>query len=256
MQITAIPAFENNYVWLLTAPDNAAAVVVDPGEAAPVLAVLAAQQRQVVGILLTHHHGDHVGGTSALLAQFPDAVVYGPSAPPIDGLTRGVTAGDRLQFVDLSADFAVLSVPGHTATHLAFYGHGVLFCGDTLFAGGCGRVFCGTAAQLHESLQRLAQLPDDTLIYCAHEYTTANLHFALAVEPQNLDLQERMQQTQTLRAAEQPTVPSTLALEKATNPFLRVHEPTVKRAVESQVGQSLADDLAVFTALRAWKNRF
>ncbi len=256
MQITPIYAFENNFIWLLTGADQNAAYVVDPGDFAPVESVLTERRLALKGILLTHHHADHIGGVKPLLAAFPEAQVIGPAGASIETVTREVTEGDRVQLPELQVNFEVFSVPGHTTTHIAYYGEGALFCGDTLFAGGCGRLFGGTAAQLHNSLNKLSNLPDDTQVYCAHEYTLSNLQFAILADPENAVLAERLQRVMAQREAKQDTVPSILGEEKATNPFLRTHTDSVKRAVEDQTQQLLSDALSVFTALRVWKNRF
>jgi len=254
MQVQPIAAFDDNYIWALTGAGDQA-VVVDPGDAEPVLAWLAREGRQLSAILITHKHGDHVGGVADLLEVYPGIPVYGPANEPIRVLTTKLNAGDQLQLDAIGATFQVLSVPGHTEGHIAYYGEGCLFCGDTLFAGGCGRVFSGTHEQLHASLQLLAALPDDTKVYCAHEYTQANLGFARWVEPNNAALHKRLADTEKLRQANQPTVPSVLAEEKATNPFLRTAVPEVVAAAERYAGQSLPAGSAVFTAIRSWKDK-
>jgi len=251
-EVTPIRAFKDNYIWLLRAGRRAA--VVDPGDAAPVLEVLAAQQLELAAILVTHHHPDHVGGIANLLAARA-VPVYGPDEP-IVGITQRVADGDRVRLPELGIDFDVLAIPGHTRAHVAYYGAKLLFCGDTLFACGCGRVFEGTPAQMHASLERLAALPDDTKVYCAHEYTLANIAFARAVEPENAALTERERTDGATRQADRPTVPSTIALEKKTNPFLRCREPDVIAAASRVRGAPADDAVAVFAALREWKNRF
>lgn len=251
-EVTAIRAFKDNYIWLLRAGRHAA--VVDPGDAAPVLDVLNAQQLQLAAILVTHHHPDHVGGLADLLAARA-APVYGPDEP-IDGITQRVADGDRVRLPELGIDFDVLAIPGHTRAHVGYYGAKLLFCGDTLFACGCGRVFEGTPAQMHASLSRLAALPDDTKVYCAHEYTLANIAFARAVEPDNAALAARERADGETRRADQPTVPSTIGLEKKTNPFLRCREPDVIAAASRVRGSPPANAVEVFAAIREWKNRF
>lgn len=255
--IIPIPAFADNYIWLLHAGGRA--VVVDPGDAAPVLEVLAHEGLVLTAILTTHHHGDHVGGVSALLAQY-QVPVFGPAHERIPGRTRALVQDDEVEVPGLPLRFTVLDVPGHTAGHIAYFGDvdGVpsLFCGDTLFAGGCGRLFEGTPAQMWSSLSSCARLPAATRVYCAHEYTLANLRFAAAVEPGNAALAARQLRDADKRAQGVPTVPSTLADEVATNPFLRAGVAQVRAAAEAHAGQELPDDTAVFAALRAWKNQF
>ncbi len=250
--VIRIPAFKDNYIWLLR--KGAAAAVVDPGDARPVLELLERERLSLRSILITHHHADHQGGIAGLLAHYP-AAVFGPAAESITGISKPLRDGDRVQIACCDVDFQVIAVPGHTLGHIAYYGAGCLFCGDTLFAGGCGRLFEGSAAQMADSLARLAALPDDTAVYCAHEYTQANLRFALAVEPGTRRLQMRAQEVATARARAWSTVPSTIAVEKASNPFLRCGEPEVVAAARRQV-PAAADEVAVFAALREWKNRF
>jgi hydroxyacylglutathione hydrolase len=261
--ISAIPAFADNYIWLLCDRERRRAAVVDPGDAAPVLAALAEAGLTLAAVLVTHHHADHVGGLPALRAAFPDAVVHGPAASRAEGIDRRWKDGDTVTPDGFDARFDVIAVPGHTLDHVAYFARTigddprpVLFCGDTLFAGGCGRVFEGTAAQMSGSLGRLAALPDDTLVYCAHEYTTSNLRFARAVEPANAALAERERETAAMRADGRPTVPSTLALERATNPFLRVEAADVRSAAASRLGRAPADPVEVFAAVRQWKDGF
>lgn len=231
------------------------AAVVDPGEAGPVLTVLKQKQLTLCGVLLTHHHHDHTGGVTELLTHYP-VPVYGPLHDPILTATHRVTEGDRIDIPQLNCPFNVIEIPGHTKGHIALYHNKILFCGDTLFTAGCGRIFEGTAEQMFNSLQKLAALPDDTFIYCGHEYTAANLRFAQTVEPDNKDIQQRIIDTANLRAKNQPTVPATLSLEKRTNPFLRSHVADVKYAVEKQVGQTLDNNIDVFKYTRLWKDGF
>lgn len=250
--IIRIPAFKDNYIWLLR--KGAAAVVVDPGDAGPVLGVLDRQGLALTAILITHHHADHQGGVAGLLARYP-APVFGPAHESITALSRPLHGGETIALPELDVEFAVIAVPGHTLGHLAYHGAGCLFCGDTLFTAGCGRVFEGTMAQMLASLERLAALSEQTAVYCAHEYTQANLRFALAADPGNPLLQQRASEVAAVRAQGEATVPSTLALEKATNPFLRCGEPALVAAARSR-GAQANDPLAVFTALREWKNVF
>jgi hydroxyacylglutathione hydrolase len=255
--IIPIPAFADNYIWLLVR--GSVAAVVDPGDAAPVLAYLERERLALCAILATHHHRDHVGGNAGLLARF-DVPVFGPARETIPGRTQGLVGGDRIEVPGIATAFDVIDVPGHTAGHIAYFGDvaGVpsLFCGDTLFTGGCGRLFEGTPTQMWSSLAALAALPDETRVYCGHEYTLANLRFALAVEPDNGQLQARIVAAQEKRRRGEPTVPSTMALERATNPFLRAQQPDVVDAVAAHVGHIPADDVAAFAALREWKNAF
>lgn len=248
--VSLIPAFKDNYIWLLTRGQRAA--VVDPGDAAPVLARLEADGLVLESILITHHHADHQGGVAALVERWQPEV-FAPAAESITGCSRPLSGGERIEVLGLSLD--VMAVPGHTLGHLAYLGPGVLFCGDTLFGAGCGRLFEGTAAQMSASLEAIAALPPETLIYCAHEYTEMNLRFALAVEPDNPALLQRVTKVATLRAAGQSSVPSTLADELATNPFLRCAEPVVV-AAGAQHGAVGTSKEAVFAAIRGWRNNF
>ena len=255
LDISPIPAFSDNYIWLLRRQGSDLVAVVDPGEAAPVLQMLSSNQLNLGAVLITHHHGDHTGGVHALKKAFPDAAIYGPAREQVAGVTHPVGEGDRVSVPGLDVDLRVMDVPGHTAGHVAYYGEGALFCGDTLFAAGCGRVFDGTMADLSASLEHIAQLPADTLIYCAHEYTLDNLGFAEWVEPESGAVQQRLKETQGLRANSRPTVPSRLALELETNPFLRTQVPGVVQMAQKQAGRPLSDRAAVFEVLRSWKDR-
>ena len=256
LTVEPIPAFNDNYIWLLYDTDSRRAFVVDPGDAAPVMAVLSEQKLTLSGILITHHHFDHVGGLAELRAAY-EPVVYGPHNPAIDGIDHRLGAGDRIEV--LGRTFSVMTVPGHTLDHIAYYHESkqpLLFCGDTLFAGGCGRLFEGTPPMMLASLESLAALPGNTLVYCAHEYTLANLAFARAVEPENSALQERIAQAELTRANNTPTVPSSLSLELETNPFLRCAEQNLLDSLASQ-GKLTADNTAdVFALVRAWKDNF
>jgi len=255
LRITPIPAFDDNYIWLLRRAGGRIAAVVDPGDEDPVLETLACEGLTLGVILITHRHGDHTGGIQGLKAEFPEVEVLGPATERIPGRTASVAEGDQVNLPDIGIRLEVLDVPGHTRGHIAYYGEGALFCGDTLFAAGCGRVFDGTAVQLSASLARLSRLPSETLVYCAHEYTQANLGFAEWVEPDNQAVQERLRQTRALRAQGRPTVPSTLALELQTNPFLRVGRPEVRRAAEAYAGRALVGDAETFAVVRSWKDR-
>ena len=260
LAVTAVPAFDDNYLWLVHAPaDPRQVLVVDPGDAAAVEAALRAQGLVLAGILVTHHHGDHVGGVQALVAGAA-LPVFGPGNEDIEGITHPVQGGARVELPALGLSFAVLDVPGHTRGHIAYAGHGAVFCGDTLFSGGCGRLFEGTPAQMYASLGALAALPPETQVYCAHEYTASNLRFALAVEPDNAALVAYTAEVAALRAAGQATVPTTVARERAINPFLRTTVPAVRAAAAGfavEAGLNAAnDDIATLAALREWKNRF
>lgn len=257
-EIFALNAFDDNYIWVLRA--NGHAVVVDPGDAAPVLDWLAKSGDRLCAILATHHHGDHVGGAAEILARHPSPY-YGPDDERIAGLDRPLTGGEHLRLPEIGVDFQVLAVPGHTRSHLAYYdpklgATGALFCGDTLFGAGCGRIFDGTPAQMQGSLARLAALPAPTLVYCAHEYTQANLRFAAAVEPGNPDVQRRVEDVAAMRTAGHSTVPSTIGIERETNPFLRWDAPAVRDAAAHRLGRPPVDPIETFAAIREWKNGF
>ena len=258
LTVLAVPAFNDNYLWLIH--DGRHAAVVDPGDAKPILAALAEHDLTLIAILLTHHHADHVGGVPALLAH-GRVPVFGPRHEDIAGVTDALGEGDAVHLPALDLTLTVLDVPGHTRGHIAYQSdeHGWLFCGDTLFAGGCGRLFEGTPAQMASSLDKLSALPGTTLVFCAHEYTLSNLRFALAVEPGNLALQKRYVLEQEKRAQNLATVPSNVDLERATNPFLRWRQPEIVRALQEagKLGEhGVIDDTAVFAALRSWKNHF
>ncbi len=253
MLVTPIRAFSDNYIWCLRDDDSNAAVVVDPGDAAPVLRYLDAHDLRLNGVLITHHHGDHTGGIRPLRARFPDMPVYGPARERIAGVTVGLGEGDRVDFDAPALSFEVMDVPGHTAGHIAYYGHGALFCGDTVFGAGCGRVFDGSIEALADSLARIARLPADTLMYCAHEYTVDNLGFAKWVEPDNPDILERDRQAMALAEAGRPTVPSTLQLELATNPFLRCDAEAVRQAAARR-RPGISGYREVFAEIRHWKD--
>jgi hydroxyacylglutathione hydrolase len=258
IQIHALHAFSDNYIWLLQDLSTRTCAVVDPGDAAPVLAWLEEHPGwRMTDILITHHHHDHVGGV-AQVKQVTGARVCGPAHETIPARDVALVDNDRVSVLGL--DFTVHAVPGHTLGHIAFYhddaARPVLFCGDTLFAAGCGRLFEGTPQQMHASLERLAALPDATLVYCAHEYTLSNLRFAHAVEPDNKDIAERLAQVSQWRAENRISLPSNLALEKRTNPFLRTHETSVKEKLDERAGSTHASQTEVFATLRAWKDNF
>ncbi len=256
LEVTAIPAFTDNYFWLIHAPRDAQRVlVVDPGDASAVLNALQQNRLTLSGILVTHHHADHVGGVLELLSHYT-VPIYGPMGEAIPGNPSRVKQGEHVQFDGLGLDFEVLEVPGHTAGHIAYAGHGAVFCGDTLFSAGCGRLFEGTAAQMTASLRKLMALPEETAVYCAHEYTLANLRFAQTVEPDNLAVQEHLQRCTALRQAAKATLPSSMGLELNINPFLRLGAETVKRAAEGHAGRKIDSETETFAVLRDWKNHF
>ena len=253
ISIHPVRAFADNYVWTLRRGSRAA--VVDPGDAAPVLAYLRAEKLQLSAILNTHHHADHVGGNVELLAHYK-VPVYGPRDERISTVTHRVGEGERFTLPDFDIEFQVFEIPGHTRTHIAFYGDGMLFCGDTLFACGCGRLFEGTPAQMHASLGKLAALPGDTQVYCGHEYTLANIAFARVVEPDNEALLKREFAEREKRGRNLPTVPSTIALERATNPFMRSEIPAVVAAANKRSPTPHLTPIDVLATIRDWKNSF
>lgn len=262
-RVRPVPAFRDNYLWLIVDSTGSRAVVVDPGDAGAIERALEAASLSLDAILLTHHHADHTGGVARLVARH-GCPVYGPRADPIQGIDHPLGDGDRVGLPEFDIDFEVMAVPGHTLGHIAYYGNrlgdddprGVLFCGDTLFAAGCGRLFEGTPEQMHRSLERLAALPQDTLVYCAHEYTLSNLAFANAAEPGAGAVAARLAEARTVREREIPTVPSAIGIERQTNPFLRTDSPAViARLAERGVGSD-AGPVERFAALRAWKDEF
>jgi hydroxyacylglutathione hydrolase len=253
LDVRCVPAFDDNYIWLPGLPGDRRVAIVDPGDAAPVLERLARDSLEPAAILITHHHGDHTGGIGDLTERY-DIPVFGPARERIAGLTHPVSDGDTVTLDELGLEFTVLETPGHTRGHVCYFGHGALFCGDTLFTAGCGRLFEGTPQQMHASLSRIAALPEATLVYCAHEYTAANLRFALVVEPDNADIQLRRDEVARRRARHEPTVPAPLLQELKTNPFLRSADPAVIQAAERFAGHPLADGAAVFAVVRGWKD--
>ena len=254
MQVYRLPVLTDNYVFVLHDPQRHLAAVIDPAVAVPVLQCLQNLKADLIAIFNTHHHSDHVGGNRELLHQFPQAVVYGGAIDRgrIPGQQVFLQAGDRVEFGDRVAE--VFFVPGHTKAHIAYYflptatEGGELFCGDTLFAGGCGRLFEGTPAQMVDSLTKLRSLPDDTRVWCAHEYTLNNLRFALTVDPDNSQLRSRYQQAEILRRQNEATVPTSIAVEKQTNPFLRCDQPALRSPNE--------DEVKTFARLRRLKDQF
>lgn len=253
LNLTALPAFSDNYIWLVHNQQHA--LVVDPGDAGPVIRTIDQLGLELLAVLNTHHHADHVGGNRALVERYGCAV-YGPGTEPIPGLTHPLGGGEQIAFPALDLTFQVLATPGHTLGHISYYGAGYLFCGDTLFGCGCGRLFEGTAEQMHHSLARLGNLTDHTLICCAHEYTLSNILFAKVVDSRNPDLLRREQDDLKKRERGLPTLPSTLKLEKLTNPFLRSGQPALIEAAERLIGHRPTDEVEVFAVIRGAKDRF
>ena len=258
IQTTPLPAFDDNYIWVLQNHERRNCAVVDPGDAAPVLTWLEAHPDwQLTDILLTHHHADHTGGVLELQSRTL-ARIHGPALEAIEGIDHPLSDGQQIRILD--HEWQVMHVPGHTRGHLAYFaenrGRPLLFCGDTLFSAGCGRVFEGTMQQMYHSLQKLAALPGETLVHCAHEYTLGNLAFAMVVEPDNSVLRQRQQEVFQLRKQGRPSLPSRMAIERSTNPFLRCTQPGVRHSAEQYCGESLQNGTEVFTILRGWKDNF
>jgi hydroxyacylglutathione hydrolase len=256
LQVTPVRAFSDNYIWLIQAPARpGAAVVVDPGDDGPVEQALQAAGLALAAILVTHHHADHTGGVAAL-ARRHGATVFGPAHEQMPCAVQALDDGGTAALENLGLEFDVMAVPGHTLGHIAYSGHGELFCGDTLFSAGCGRLFEGTPAQMFASLERIAALPDATRVFCAHEYTLANLRFAAAVEPDNVAVRDALADVQQRRERDEITLPSTLGRERLINPFLRSRQPDVRAAAERQAGHALPEAVDVFAAVRRWKDGF
>jgi hydroxyacylglutathione hydrolase len=262
LQIVALPALKDNYIWLLR--HGSLAALIDPGDASVALTALEREQLELCAVLVTHHHADHCGGLPALRARWPQARYCGPHNEAITGLTETLTDGDHLLLAPLGLEFTIIATPGHTRGHLVYYepklhSTGALFSGDTLFSAGCGRLFEGSPAQMHASLTRLRNLPPTTRLYCAHEYTEANLRFAQAVEPGNTDIQTAIAHTRAQRATGQPSLPTTLAHECTVNPFLRWDAPAVQQAAARFLERHQTthiSEIETFTAIRVWKNGF
>jgi hydroxyacylglutathione hydrolase len=252
--LTPLPAFRDNYIWLLEGTDRRA-VVVDPGDAAPVRQALAERGLKLEAVLVTHHHADHMGG-AAELAREHGCPVYGPATEHIESVSVPLAGDVEIGLPGLGARFRVLDIPGHTAGHIAFGGHGIMFCGDTLFSAGCGRLFEGTAAEMCASLAKLAAFPDDTAVCCGHEYTLANLKFAAEVEPDNRAIREYAAECVVRRSRGEATLPARLGREREVNPFLRCHMKTVQEAASRWAGVPLVDEVDVFATIRKWKDGF
>ena len=249
LKITPIPAFQDNYIWMIQNGNHVA--VVDPGDAAPVISTLQKENLTLDAILITHHHNDHIGGVQNLLKEF-QTQVFAPANESFDFPHQPVHENDLIQLPNLRLNLSVLDIPGHTIGHVAYYGLNHLFCGDTLFGGGCGRLFEGTYEQLFNSLQKLAALPGETLVYCAHEYTEQNLRFAIQVDSENPALIDRIAFTKKIRASNTPSLPSSIGLEKTTNPFLRCDNQMIASTLELQA----PDTITVFKTLRNMRNNF
>jgi hydroxyacylglutathione hydrolase len=256
LECIAIPALSDNYIWLVVNPNNRYAVIIDPGEAAPVLNVLKKESIQPCAILITHHHRDHVLGIAEIQQVYPIPVYTAHNSPLTTSYQYRVRQGEHLRFPEYSDTFHVLETPGHTHDHLAFYTDECLFPGDTLFLGGCGRIFEGTPQQMLHSLDQLANLNENLMIYCAHEYTLANLIFAQSIEPNNSLLNQRITAIKKKRSANQITVPESLRIEKQTNPFLRVHDIAFRQQCAIQWQREFADSIDLFTTIRSAKDNF
>jgi hydroxyacylglutathione hydrolase len=254
VSVFPIKAFNDNYIWCLH--NQTHCTVVDPGDAAPVLAYCQDNQLTLSAIIITHHHWDHTGGIDALLAAFPNIPVYGPQNKNIKQITVRLSQGDDMELAKLGIKFSILEVPGHTLDHIAYYGDIGLFCGDTLFSAGCGRLFEGTPQQMYTSLVKLTTLPADTEVFCAHEYTMANIAFAETVEPNNQALVGYKHWANKQREKNTPTLPSSIQRELAVNPFLRCHSAELVTNVSQNMGSTLASEQAVFASLRSWKDNF
>ncbi|MDR3492718.1 MAG: hydroxyacylglutathione hydrolase [Gammaproteobacteria bacterium] len=255
INIIPIPAFKDNYIWLLVNSINHHCIIVDPGDALPVIDVIKQHNLILDAILITHHHNDHSGGIKQLIELYP-VPVYGPAQEHITGVDHLLHEHDEIYFENLAMKFLIFDIPGHTKGHIAFYSTGMLFCGDTLFSAGCGRLFEGTAEQMFHSLSKITSLPTDTLIYCAHEYTLSNLRFAQCVEPNNIHINEAIALANQLGEQNLPTLPSVLYKELLMNPFLRCHADSVINSVNHHNGEQLSDPVNIFQALRTWKDTF
>ena len=257
LEIIPLPALKDNYnyIWLLINKSSGHVAIVDPGEAEPLLELLESEDLSPIAILITHHHWDHVNGIAKITEKY-DIPVYTPKTESVDGSTHPVGEGDVVPLAELDLTLNILDVPGHTSGAIAYYAEGMVFSGDTLFTAGCGRMFEGTPPQMHASLSKFKSLPDDTLLYCGHEYTVSNLQFAATVEPENKAIQQRLVEAKQSRANNLPTVPATLAIEKETNPFLRCEQVDVIDAANQHSGKIFDVPHDVFAGLRLWKDSF
>ena len=255
IEVIPVPAFQDNYIWLIHNSTQSSVAIVDPGDANPVITTLKKLKLTPVAILITHHHADHTGGIHKLRDSY-DIPIYGPINETIPEITFPLKDGDNIEITELGAEFEILDVPGHTLGHIAYYGHDRVFIGDTLFLSGCGRLFEGTAEEMYNSLEKIKALPGKTQIYCGHEYTLDNLRFAKLLEPTNLHITKKIELSKKARNKNLPTVPGTLNVEKNTNPFLRVQEPCVIAAAEKKIGHKLSNSIDVFSAIRQWKDTF
>lgn len=253
-QVYPLPAFNDNYIWVISSPDLSGVAVVDPGDGEAVENYLKDQGETLSAILITHHHNDHTGGVAHLTEIYPEAPVYGPANSPFTGVTQPLSQGDSVELFGQS--LTVQEVPAHTLDHISYYCDHQLFCGDTLFLAGCGRLFEGTATQMQQAMDYFKSLPDQTEVYCTHEYSLANLTFAEAVEPENSDIKNTTKNCIALRESDKPTLPSTIAQEKAINPFMRTNAPGVIAAAERFSGSKATSEVEVMTAIREWKNQF
>lgn len=252
-EVVPVRAFTDNYIWTLR--DASHAIVVDPGDAKPVLDYLAAEKLELAAIVITHHHNDHIGGVKEMI-KGRDIPVYSPHDPRVPDATQRLREGESITLPHFGITLTVLEVPGHTSSHIAYYGDDMLFCGDTLFAAGCGRLFEGTPAQMHDSLSKFMRLPDHTRVYCAHEYTLANIRFARAADPGNTALTDWDARARAMREVDRPTVPTTIGLERSANPFVRCAEAGVVATASQRAGKPLTDPVSVLATLREWKNNF
>ena len=260
IEITPIKAFSDNYIWAITAKDNNSLVLVDPGDASVCIHYIQQHGLQLHSILITHHHNDHIGGVNALREycqqqQWP-LTIYGPALEAVDSSDIKLVEGDKVALAPVALDFTIIDLPGHTKGHIAYLCNDILFCGDTLFSGGCGRLFEGTPAQMYHSLGKLSTLPPQTRVYCTHEYTLDNLAFALTVEPDNVDLIDYYNHVKLLREQDKISLPSTIATEGLINPFLRCNSPTIIETAQEYCNKPLNEGLETFTVLREWKNNF
>ncbi|GAA6206507.1 hydroxyacylglutathione hydrolase [Thalassotalea sp. SU-HH00458] len=258
--ISPIKAFKDNYIWTITSKSSEHLVLVDPGDAKVCIEYIEKHNKTLTAILITHHHADHIGGIEELHQycqnkQWPLAI-YTPLQENIPFATQKLQQGDTVELPNIDLIFNVIDLPGHTLGHIAYYADDILFCGDTLFSGGCGRIFEGTPQQMHTSLNRLSELPERTRVYCTHEYTLANLTFALTVDPTNIELIHYYNQVKSIRAEDKITLPSSILREKQINPFLRCHDEKIRESVEEYFERTMHSTLETFTNLRGWKDNF